>query len=139
MQLASTEVPKAFDVAVSFAQTLTQWCFLTVAGTILALVGTSYRRPLTRKTRLGYLLFLPGWYFLFRSILDGVSVQGVYLAYLFTNPDAARLKYSFADINDRVFRQVHHFKYGLTFFAVWLLLFLLWWIFSNQVAQESNQ
>ena len=138
VQLQGIEPPKAFEIAVSFAQTLTQWSFLVIAGSILTLVGTSYRRPLGLRVRLGYLLFLPGWYFLFRSILDGISVQGIYLAYLLTRPDATKLKEFFAEINTHVFRQVQHLKCGLAFFALWLFLFLIWWISSKQPVQQAG-
>jgi hypothetical protein len=83
---------KAFEAGLSFAQGLAQWALLVVAGSIVILVGTSYYRPRVCWFRMMYLLFLPGWIFLARSLYDGVSVQRVYLAYLFTNATEERLK-----------------------------------------------
>jgi len=80
--------------------------------------------------RLIYLLFVPGWLFLALSIYSGTRVQGVYLAALFvSHPDSRSLKFT---INSDFADQIHNLRYGLLCFSLWLLVYLLWWIFTTE-------
>ena len=122
---------KAFEGALSFAQSLTGWSLLIIAGSIVVIVGTSYHRPQTLRARLIYLLFLPGWIFLVCSMKYGVSVQRVYLAYLFANPTEEKIKRFKDTIGEDSLNQIRSIEIALIFFVVWLILYLIWWLFNR--------
>jgi len=73
---------KPWESALAFSQSLSQWALLVTAGSIVILVGASYRRPQSLRFRLIYLLFVPGWIFLATSLFHGMQVQSAYVAYL---------------------------------------------------------
>lgn len=122
--------PAPFAAVAASAQTLMGWALLIIGGTVLALLQRSYMRSHNLKIRLIYLLFVPGWIFLARSIYSGTLVQGVYLAALLTSrPDSRSLKVT---INSDFADQISNLMYGLLFFSLWLLTYLLWWIFTTE-------
>src|SRR5712692_4459589 len=119
---------KAFEGAVSLAQTLTQWAFLIFGGSVALLVGSS---PLKHSGRLkyAYFLFLPGWFLLAISLYWGRSVQGVYLAFLFQmNPNVSQLRQA---ANHDAYWQMRTLEIGLGFFALWLLFYIFWWVLTD--------
>lgn len=122
--------PTPFAAVAASAQTIMGWALLIIGGTVLALLQRSYMRSNKLQIRLIYLLFVPGWIFLARSIYSGTRVQGVYLAALLTSrPDPRRLKFT---INSDFADQISNLMYGLSFFSLWLLAYLLWWIFTTE-------
>ena len=131
MESAAKLEVKAFEGALSFAQSLTGWSLLIIAGSIVVIVGTSYHRPQTLWVRLIYLLFLPGWIFLVRSMNYGVSVQRVYLAYLFTNLTEEKIKQFKDTMREDSLNQIRSIEIALIFFVVWLVLYLIWWLFNR--------
>jgi len=52
---------RALEAAVSFAQSLAQWEFIIIGGSLLVVLGSSHLRPNNKKVRAFYLLFLPAW------------------------------------------------------------------------------
>src|SRR5271166_4554543 len=71
-----------FQAAQALGQSLSQWALLTIGGSLIVVVSSSYYRPKTQKMRLAYLLFLPAWVLLAISIFNGAIVQRVYVAFL---------------------------------------------------------
>jgi len=122
---------KVFEGAVSFSQGLSGWALLIIGASIVTLVGTSYRRPRKWWARLIYLFFLPGWYFLVRSMLSGVNVQRAYLGYLFSNPPPEKLTLFKGAINDDALLQIQNIKLAVLCFAVWLLFYFAWWLWHT--------
>ncbi len=119
-----------FAAVAASAQTIMGWALLIIGGSVLALLQRSYVRSSRILLRLIYLLFVPGWIFLARSIYSGTRVQGVYLAALFvSHPDPRQLKFT---INSDFADQIHNLRYGLLCFALWLLAYLIWWIFTTE-------
>ena len=120
---------KSLEAAASFAQSLAQWEFALIGGSLLVLFGTSYRHPPSRQLRTFYFLFLVGWLCLAWSIHMGAQAQGAYLAYLLvpaiTIHDATR------QLNEDIGREMLWMFYGLGAFFIWLLLYLVWWVFFN--------
>jgi hypothetical protein len=126
---------KAFEGAVSLTQTLTQWAFLIFGGSIALLVGSSHRRPRGR-IKFAYFLFVPGWILLGISLFWGRSVQGVYLAFLFqVNQNMAQLKQA---ANHDAYCQMLFLEMGLGCFALWLLIYILWWVLTD-FEQDKNK
>src|SRR5579884_2958318 len=117
--------PKVLEGAISLAQTLSGWALLMLAGSILSLIGTSYRRP-ADNWRWMYLLFLPGWGCLVLSIHSGVAVQRVYLAYVFSQK--SDIKGVTTAITEDAFSQLSWMQVAVFFFGVWLVIYLVWWL-----------
>jgi hypothetical protein len=126
--VATDHESKVFEGAVTFSQGLSGWALLIIGASIVTLVGTSYRRPHKWWARLIYLVFLPGWYFLVRSMLSGVNVQRAYLGYLFSNPPPEKLTQFKGAINDDALLQIQNMNFAVLCFGVWLLLYFAWWL-----------
>jgi hypothetical protein len=127
---------RALEAAVSFAQSLAQWEFVLIGSSLLVLVGTSHRRPASRWLRCFYLLFLPGWLSLARSIYLGARAQGAYLAYLLV--PVTTLQLATQKLNEDIGNEVFWMLWGLAIFFIWLLLYLLWWIFSTSDTEGKS-
>ncbi len=113
----------------------TSWALLIIGGSILAIVSTSYIRPVNEKIRLIYLLFLPGWASLIYSIYNGDLIIRNYISLTLLNRNADGFVNNLAgisyDINLFLESQLDSFRFGLGFFSLWLLLFLMWWVFGK--------
>lgn len=117
---------KALEATVSYAQSLTQWALLIVAGTALLLVSTEYHRPKNSALLYSYFLFLPGWLSLIFSMYRGVRVQQAYLGYLLPErPDWAQ---SMLAVNSDALWQVRGMQAGVSVFGIWLAAYLVYWI-----------
>jgi len=128
---------KSLEAAVSFAQSLAQWEFVLIGGSLVILVGTSHRHPTSRSKRTAYLLFLPGWLCLGWSIYLGTQAQGAYLAYLLL--PVTTLEGATQRLNEDVGNQIRWMFYGLAFFFSWLVLYLFWWIFSKREMEGQSK
>jgi hypothetical protein len=123
---------KSLEAAASFAQSLAQWEFIMIGGSLLVLVGGSYYRPTQVYIRVWYLLFLPAWACFGTSIYFGIRAQEAYLAYsLLTNPTVEGASKT---INEDIGSQILWMWWGLLAFSVWLLVYLSWWVFAKKVS-----
>jgi hypothetical protein len=127
---------KSLEAAVSFAQSLAQWEFVLIGGSLLVLVGTSHRHPTSRLMRMAYLLFLPAWLCLCWSIYLGTQAQGVYLAYLLV--PVTTLEGATQRLNEDIGNQIFWMSYGLVIFFIWLVQYLFWWIFSKRGTEGQS-
>jgi hypothetical protein len=129
------ELVTALKVVVDSSATLVTWALSIVAGSVVAIVSTSYLRPSNARVRLIYLLYLPGWVFLSVSIYLGNQVSMRYVAAQFVKEEVVR---TIAQQINRDFRsQQVMLMIGLLMFAAWLCLFLLWWVFGKwTIAKE---
>ena len=130
---------KFFESVQALAQSISQWNLLIIGGSMVVIVSTSYYRPDTRRVRTAYLLFLPAWAFLALSIYKGIKVQGSYVAYLLAARENNGLLISTIahDMNADITRQIAYLEWALLFLAGWLVIYILWWIFSAK-AQRSG-
>lgn len=124
---------KSLEAAVSFAQSLAQWEFVIVGASLLLVVGTSHRPPPNRRVRLVYLLFLPAWGFLAASIYFRTRAQQAYLAYLLL--PVTTIEGATRTLNGDIRRQILFMLCGLGIFLIWVVIYLCWWIFSQDVPQ----
>src|SRR5713226_486985 len=126
---------KAFEGAVSLAQTLIQWAFLIFGGSVALSVGGSHRQHRGR-IKYAYFLFLPGWLLLALSFYWGRSVQGVYLAFLFQmNQNISQLRQA---ANHDAYWQMLTLEIGLGFFTLWLLFYIFWWVLTDLNENEDR-
>ncbi len=115
------------QIAESSAQLSTS-ALAIFGGTVAAILGTSYRRPLQFGWRLPFLLFIPGWFCLGISMYLGSVIEGRYLA-------ATMVKQTewlniAARINDDYASQRIWLLYSLAFFGAWLVGYLLYWVLA---------
>ena len=54
-------VEKGLESAVSFAQSMSQWAYLTIGASVALLLKDVGQRPRYWPVRLSFLLFAPGW------------------------------------------------------------------------------
>lgn len=121
---------RGFDAAVTLAQSLTQWGFLIIAGSVVIIVGTSYYRPNSKFVRATYLLFLAAWTLMGISIFRGIQVQMANVARLFeSNPSLYEVRRT---MTHDASSQVLYMKASLWVFGAWLVCFSLWWVFHKQ-------
>ncbi len=127
---------KAFDAAVTLAQSLTQWGFLIIAGSVVIVVGTSYYRPNESLVRRSYLLFLLAWLLMGMSIFRGIQVQMANVARLFeSSPNLTEVRRTMThDAN----AQIQYMELSLWIFGVWLLCFSVWWVFHTPQSNATG-
>jgi hypothetical protein len=107
---------------------------------MVVIVSTTYYRPGTRRMRIAYLLFLPAWAFLAFSIYQGIQVQGAYVAYLVAarHNNKVRIEEIAGKINDDTGRQIIYLKFALLCLALWLVIYIFWWVFSDKAQQVEG-
>jgi hypothetical protein len=83
--------------------------------------------------RLTYLLLIPGWFCLATSIYYGMTVQQEYVAWLWIRKeDIPRA------INSAAVQQGAYMDRGLSVFAVWMIIYLLWWVLVKKDGEQSE-
>lgn len=124
----------ALKVVAEGSSQLTVWALALMAGSIAVIVSTGYLRPV-RKWRLMYLLFVPAWMFVGWSVYCGNLLSRRYMAAVMGNKEM--LPKMHEAINADFICQLDKLYYGLSFFGLWLLLFLWWWVFAD--ARRSSK
>jgi hypothetical protein len=131
---------KFFEAAQALAQGLSQWDLLIIAGSMVIIVSTGYYRPRNRNMRAAYFLFLPAWVLLALSIYKGTEVQGSYVAYLVASrlKNTSRIESIASRMNDDITSQITYLKNALLCLAVWLVIYIIWWVFSGKVCEKED-
>jgi hypothetical protein len=129
--IADKGTANSLETVAAFCQSLAQWTFIIIGGSLVVLVGTSYYRPARVWVRLIYLLFIPSWVYLAQSIYFGLRTQEAYAAYLLV--EKTTLQGSAAAMNGDAQKQISSMEIGLLLLTLWLVLYLFWWIFENRI------
>ena len=117
---------------------LVTWALAVVAGSVATIVSTSYLRPMNRAMRSIYLLFIPGWLFLGLSIYYGEKISRRYMAAKLV-PEENLSKIAKL-VNQDFGNQRLMLEIGLLIFALWLVVFLIWWVFGDwSVSSHSKE
>jgi hypothetical protein len=124
---------KSLEAAVSFAQSLAQWEFVIIGGSLLLVLGSSHVRPARKWIRASYFLFLPAWGCLGYSIYSGTRAQQVYLAYLLV--PVTTIEGATSKIGEDIQNQRVSMFLGLGVLFLWLLVYLTWWIFTDDISE----
>lgn len=131
------EGPRA---ALQLSNTYVDWALMVFGGSLLILLGTSYRRPEARWARHFFWLFPVGWIFLAWSIHCGSLVQRAFTALAISrNASNDFLLQQITAISVAIGDQILLLQLGLAVFAVWQLSFLVWWIFHKEAAVDSKK
>lgn len=132
-----SDAKPVLDYVLTSSSELTTWALAVGAGTVAAVLGTSYHRPTLLIHRLPYLLFVPGWACLAISLYKGNDLSGRYLASKMVSPEAVRTIAS--AINDLYDAQRVLLLWALVFFTLWLAIYLYFWIFDDAfIAKEKE-
>lgn len=107
------------------------WCLSIIGGSILVVIGSDYVRPISKKIRLIYLLFIPGWFCLGYSIKMGVNVANQKIIADLMRQNETELFEIVANMGTEYTHQLYYFNLGLLFFGIWILAFLLFWIYGK--------
>ena len=108
---------------------LVTWALAVVAGSVATIVSTSYLRPMNRAMRSIYLLFIPGWFFLGLSVYYGERISRRLMAAKLVPRESLSEIARF--VNQEFGKQRLMLEIGLLFFALWLVIFLIWWVFGD--------
>ena len=124
--LQQTTIDKALELAVSFSQSLSQWAYIVIGGSVAILLRDLKYRPKDTLVRRSFWLFFPGWAGLVVSIYEGIRVQQRYVArWMNPNPQIDDIV---AKFNRHTVWQIRCMQLGLLCFALWLVVFLVRWI-----------
>jgi len=133
---------EAVKASAAYAQDVTQLALVVIGGTVAVLLGSSHLRPPSRVIRWSYFLFVPGWAFLGMAIYFGIQVKQGYLAYLWQagpkglSADMARAIGQ--SMNTDATRQITYLQVGLATLAVWMLVYLCWWILRADNSERGG-
>lgn len=123
------------DAEAANAKDVTGWCLSVLGGSILVFIGTSYIKPVKKKARYIYLLFLPGWYFLGNSFYrasDIISVS-IYDKRFTHQPDI--IKAAVDKVYGAANSMYHNLYVCLCIFGLWLVTMLMLWIFQQTTSE----
>jgi hypothetical protein len=142
---AQTRVPDAeyqrlapgVKALVDMSSSLNQWALVTIGGALAVLLSTSYKKP-RNWWRAIFLLFVPPLGLLGRVLERGSVVQGGYTAMLLRNPTRDAARDALNQANDRLQEQIDAFQTAMIFLAVWILLYMIWWIFFDNEPEDSK-
>jgi hypothetical protein len=127
---------KSLEAAASYSQSLAQWAFIIIGGSLVLVLGNSHRWPGHRGLRATYFLFLLAWATLARSIYLGARVQEANLAYLLVPVTTIEgiTKTLSADLD----KQIWWMFAGLSILCIWLLVYLGWSVFSKGIPNDRG-
>jgi hypothetical protein len=99
-----------------------------IAGSLLALFSTSFNRPSNSKIKYTYLLYLPGWYCIIHTIYFAqVIKQTALIIYI----NQQRANDILLKINENYENMLYYFNGSLICFAIWLVIYLIWFVFTS--------
>ena len=114
---------------------INNWALSILGATLVAILSTSYIKPVGKFWKLIYLLYIPGWYFLYISLgaNDSLNRRG-----LMAQIKPERLEEIIDKMNDDFYSQIQNFRYAVGCFCIWLILYLIWFIF-NDIFDKTNK
>jgi hypothetical protein len=116
--------------------TLKTWALSVFGGSIAAFIGSDYLKP-TGCAKLLYLAFIPGWALLGVSLYYADQLSASFMASIFSsnNNDLVTIG---TNMNGELAKQKNFLSYALIPFGIWIVLFLLWWVFSPDKPPTAN-
>lgn len=121
----------SFSAVSGSSQQLVNLASALLGGSVALVIGTSHMSPKSRRARMIYLILLPTWAFLVRSILAGDTVLRKYLAATIANVPE-RVMEIFEEANGMYATQLNCLRLAILFFAIWLVIYMIWWVFYRE-------
>jgi carbon starvation protein CstA len=115
---------------------LSSTALLILGGSILLILSTDYISPPSRKARFMYLLFIPAWYCLCVTIYYNNRITRSDAAYLYTSNKETKTTI-LENVNQFYISQLTHFQLGVFLLALWLVLYLFWWIMYAELKPKK--
>lgn len=110
------------------------WSMSIIAASLLAILSTSYLKPVGKWSKLMYLIYIPGWIYLAIDInLGNIISRRQIMAIM----ESEKIPSILNKMNEEFTSQISAFRCGLICFGIWLLLFLLWWILQDFVLKSK--
>ena len=120
------------------AAQITNWSLYLTGGSIIALLGSIWIKPIGRNMRLSYLLYLVSWVLVGLAFKCGSDV-------ITDSVDITIQPNSESQLLDLVFKikadaasQLNYFNLALYAFGTWLIVYLLWWIFGDLKPKKAR-
>jgi hypothetical protein len=101
-----------------------------LGSTVLAIVSTSFVKPLTSRGKLIYLLFIPGWILSTVSIYNSILIERRMLAAVLVKNEY--LLPIMMNINNEYSKQLTTFAASIIFYTTWLVAYLVWWLYGEK-------
>ncbi len=124
--LQQSTTDKALELAASFSQSLSQWSYIVLGGSVAIILRDLKYRPKDNLIRHSFWVFIPGWVCLAFSIYEGIRVQQRYVA-RWMNP-SPQINEIVEKFSRHTLLQIRSMEIGLFCFALWLSFFLVRWI-----------
>jgi hypothetical protein len=131
------DLATGLQAVVDSSTTMVTWALAVGAASVAAIVSTSYLRPHQLRARLFYLLFPIGWVLLAFSIARGNAIARAGIAAHFAKDHATLVEIA-ANMNTAYISQQNWLMMGLATFAIWLLLYLGWWIYVEDMPSRQK-
>jgi hypothetical protein len=112
------------------------WCLCLTGGSIATLLGSIYVRPVGKKMKLSYFLFLLGWIFLGIAFKYGADLGNESVS-VEQHGESKYIDIFFQMRNDYS-SQLSYFNFALYTFGTWLFIYLLWWIFGSSNSKKHS-
>jgi hypothetical protein len=113
------------------------WCLCLAGGSIATLLGSIYIRPIGKKMKLSYFLFLLGWIFLGIAFKYGSDLGSESVNAAVEKTSESRSVDLIVQIHNDYSSQLSYFNLALYILGVWLTIYLLWWIFSGSDPKKA--
>jgi MFS family permease len=123
---------------VDMSSSLNQWALLVIAGALAVLLSTSYHKP-RNWWRLIFFFLVPPLGLLGRVLERGSLVQGGYTAMLLRPPTEKIAREALNQTNNRLSEQIDAFQCAMMFLAIWLGLYMIWWIFFDNAVEDTKK
>lgn len=132
------DLATGLKAVVENSSTMITWTLAVGAGSVALIMGTSYLRPRQLWARLVYLLFPVGWGFFAVSIYHGNAIARDGVAAQLAHSEKI-LPQIGADMNTEYISQQNTMEWGMGIFALWLLLYLIWWIVVKDLPRTETK
>jgi hypothetical protein len=121
-------VTSGLEAASALSKGLSDWALLTLAGTLLLVFSTSYRR-LKNGWRYLYVLFPAAWTALGISLWSGLKLQQHATAFHFVRQTDQNASDILEKANVAVSAQIASFESALVLLGVWLIAYVIGLVF----------
>ena len=120
------------------ASKISSWSLSVLGGSLLAVLSKSYLHPDNSKLKLIYLLFILGWILLGISLYHAKEILGSSIAADLYKGNKEKLMPIFSKCNSRYEKQLRFFNLALFVFGIWLMIYICWWIFGEELIKLLN-
>jgi len=114
------------------------WCLCLSGGSIATLMSSIYVKPVGKKMKLTYFLFLLGWVFLGIAFKYGSDLSNESVTATLEQHSQSKYIDILFRISDDYASQLFYFNLALYTFGAWLFIYLLWFIFGSSGPKKYN-